>query len=93
MSLKNPALFLEDKTEIIEKNITRNHTEIMLKSFNADIEIKKNNQINHIIIKGNKELTPKNIIIPSDLSSAAFFIVGALINNDSKNKKCSNICI
>ena len=78
------ALFLKDKTEIIEKNITRNHTEIMLKSFNADIEIKKNNQINHIIIKGNKELTPKNIIIPSDLSSAAFFIVGALINNDSK---------
>jgi len=78
------ALFIENPTEIIENHITRNHTEIMLKSFNANIEIKKINQNNHIFITGNKELTPKNINIPSDFSSAAFFIVAALINNNSQ---------
>ena len=78
------ALFIDDQTEIIEKNITRNHTEIMLKLFEANIEIKKINQNNHIFIRGNKELKPKNISIPSDLSSAAFLIVAALINENSK---------
>ena len=78
------ALFLDDQTEIIEKHITRNHTEIMLKYFDANIEIKKINHNNHIYIKGNKELKPKNINIPNDLSSAAFFIVAALINNNSQ---------
>lgn len=78
------ALFIDDQTEIIEKHITRNHTEIMLNSFNANIEIRKINKINHIFIRGNKELIPKNITIPGDLSSAAFFIVAALINNNSQ---------
>ncbi len=77
------ALFTKNKTEIIEKKITRNHTEIMLKSFNADIEIKKKERQNHIFINGQKELSPNNINIPSDLSSAAFFIVAALINKNS----------
>ena len=35
------SLFIEDKTEIIEKHSTRNHTEIMLKLFDANIEITK----------------------------------------------------
>ena len=78
------SLFINDQTEIIEKYITRNHTEIMLESFNANIEIKKINQNNHIFIRGNKELISKNIYIPGDLSSAAFFIVTALINNNSQ---------
>ena len=56
----------------------------MLKYFDANIEIKKINHNNHIYIKGNKELKPKNINIPNDLSSAAFFIVAALINNNSQ---------
>ena len=78
------ALFLNDQTEIIEKHITRNHTEIMLKYFDANIEIKKIDQNNHIYIKGNKELSSKNIYVPNDLSSAAFFIVAALINDNSQ---------
>ncbi len=77
------ALFVKNKTEIIEKHITRNHTEIMLKSFGANIEVKKKDKYNHIYVRGQKELSPKNIKIPSDLSSAAFLIVAALINNNS----------
>ena len=57
------ALFAKNKTEIIEKQITRNHTEIMLESFNADINVKKKDKQNHIYINGQKELSPKNINI------------------------------
>ena len=74
------ALNTEGKTTILEKEETRNHTEIMLENFDANIETNNKN----ISIIGKKELTSKNIQIPSDLSSAAFFIVAALINKNSK---------
>ena len=86
------ALNSEGKSKIIEKNITRNHTEIMLEYFGANIEIKRTNAINHITIEGKKELKSKNINVPSDLSSASFFIIASLINSHSKlNIKNINI--
>ena len=86
------ALNTEGITRINEKHITRNHTEIMLESFNADIETKKFGDSSEIIINGKKKLTPKNIDVPSDLSSSAFFIVAALINKNS-NVTLKNINI
>ena len=80
------ALFVKGQTEIIEKYTTRNHTEIMLQSFNANIEFLKKNNQNHIYINGQTELSPKNIYVPCDLSSASFFIVAGLINENSKIK-------
>jgi len=77
------ALNTKGTTKIIEKNITRNHTEIMLESFAANIEINKNNEETIIHIHGKNKLLPRNITVPSDLSSSAFFIVGALINKNS----------
>ena len=56
----------------------------MLESFGANIEIKKNNNKKIIKIIGKKELVSKNIDVPNDLSSSAFFIVSALINKNSK---------
>ena len=78
------ALNTSGKTRIIERNITRDHTEIMLKSFNANIELKEIDNKKHIIINGQKELEAKNILVPSDLSSSAFFIVATLISKNSK---------
>tara|TARA_B100001063_G_scaffold165443_1_gene154406 strand:- start:398 stop:1696 length:1299 start_codon:yes stop_codon:yes gene_type:complete len=78
------ALNTEGVSHIIEKNITRDHTENMLKSFGADIKIDKNNNQTSIYIKGKKELKSNNIDVPSDLSSSAFFIIAALINKGSK---------
>ena len=71
-------------SNIVERNITRDHTENMIRSFGADINIKKNGSETSIIINGKQELTSKNIDVPSDLSSSAFFIVAALINEGSK---------
>ena len=78
------AINTEGISHIIEKNTTRDHTENMLKSFGADINIEKNNNQTSIYIKGKQELKSNNINVPSDLSSSAFFIIAALINKGSK---------
>ena len=78
------ALNIEGVSNIIEKNITRDHTENMLKSFGANINIEKKDNQTSIKIKGKKELKSNNIYVPSDLSSSAFFIIAALINKGSK---------
>jgi 3-phosphoshikimate 1-carboxyvinyltransferase len=80
------ALNTEGVSHIIEKNITRDHTENMLQSFGADINIEKKNNQTSIYIKGKQELKSRNISVPSDLSSSAFFIIAALINKGSKIK-------
>ncbi len=78
------ALNTHGTTNIIEHNITRDHTEIMLEAFKADIEIEKFDNKKSIKIIGKKELVSQNIDVPCDLSSCSFFIVAALINENSK---------
>ena len=56
----------------------------MLKSFGANIEMKKIGNKKIIKIIGQKELVAKNIDVPNDLSSSSFFIVSTLINKNSK---------
>ena len=77
------SLNTKDETTIIENKITRDHTEKMLESFGANINISKNKNNKVIKLKGGKELNSKNIDVPNDLSSSAFFIVSALIHNNS----------
>ncbi len=84
------SLNTKGETQITEYKITRDHTEIMLKSFDANIEIDKIDEKKIIKIIGEKELNSKNIIVPNDLSSSAFFIASALIN-DNSHLKLKNI--
>ncbi len=74
------------QTKIIENKITRDHTETMLKSFGANIDIQIVENKKQLKITGQKELVSKNINVPNDLSSSAFFIVSALINKNSHIK-------
>ncbi|HTZ11980.1 MAG TPA: 3-phosphoshikimate 1-carboxyvinyltransferase [Candidatus Margulisiibacteriota bacterium] len=75
------GLFCAGKTRVREKVGTRDHTERMLKLFKADIKLKGNT----IVIKGGKELSsPKKVVIPGDISSAAFFMVLAAITPGSR---------
>jgi len=70
------------KTEIIEKEKSRNHTENMLLNNVQAIKIKnKNKKI--ILITGKKYLNPININVPGDPSSAAFFTALTLLNPNS----------
>ena len=78
------SLNTSGETTITENKITRDHTEIMLESFGSNIKMKKIDNKKIIKIVGKKELTSKNIDVPNDLSSSAFFIVCALINKNSR---------
>ncbi len=73
------SLFAKNKTTIIEKYKSRDHSEIMLKQFGANISINNN------VIECNpvSKLIPQNINICGDISSACFIIVGALITKNS----------
>jgi 3-phosphoshikimate 1-carboxyvinyltransferase len=69
------GLYCNGRTTVTEPAKSRDHTERMLNSCGADIII---NDL-EVSIDGTKELNPFDITIPGDLSSAAFFIVAALI--------------
>ena len=77
------ALNTAGTTNIIENHVTRDHTEIMLQAFGADIKIENKGSNKQIKINGKKELKSHDIDVPSDLSSSSFFIVAALINSNS----------
>ena len=67
-------------TEIIEPVPTRDHSERMLRGFGAELTVDTDGDgTRHIRIRGEAALKPQTIVVPGDPSSAAFFIVAALI--------------
>ena len=66
-------------TTVIEPIPTRDHSERMLRGFGADLWVEQDGGDRVIRIKGEAELKPQVIDVPGDPSSAAFFIVAALI--------------
>lgn len=75
------GLFAKGSTKIIEPLKTRDHTEQALKIFKAAITL----SLKSIVIKGGRQLrSPKQVYIPADISSAAFFVVASLICPDSR---------
>lgn len=75
------SLYAKGKTKIIEPVASRDHTERMLKVFKANI-LKKGKTITSKGVK--KLISPHNIFIPGDFSSAAFFIALGLILRKSE---------
>lgn len=69
------ALQAEGTTTVRELEQTRNHTEIMLKDFGVNVE----QSDGCIRIAGGQKLKPAHVTVPGDISSAAFFIVAALM--------------
>jgi len=85
-SLLLAGLYADGETKITEPIKSRDHTERMLKSMGAEIEvegltIKVGNKKSEV---RNRKLNPVDIEVPSDFSSAAFFMVAALIAPDSE---------
>lgn len=66
-------------TRVIEPVPTRDHSERMLKGFGARLEVEEANGERVISLHGEADLRPQTIEVPGDPSSAAFFIVAALI--------------
>jgi 3-phosphoshikimate 1-carboxyvinyltransferase len=73
------GLFAEGRTTVHEPVRTRDHTELALREFGAEIEIAKRS----ITVTGRPRLEGRELRVPGDLSAAAFFLVAALILPDS----------
>ncbi|MCW9035478.1 MAG: 3-phosphoshikimate 1-carboxyvinyltransferase [Rhodospirillales bacterium] len=72
------------ETRVIEPTPCRDHTELMLRHFGANITVAKNEDGGRTItLKGQPELTAVDVNVPGDPSSAAFPIVAALLVPDS----------
>jgi 3-phosphoshikimate 1-carboxyvinyltransferase len=91
------GLNAKGKTEVRSPPITncelripnsRNHTELMLQYLGAAIEENfvetENGFVHQVLLEGDSKLTAKNLQIPSDISSAAFFIVAAACLKNSE---------
>jgi len=73
------------KTNIIEKEKSRDHTENMLLTNSKAIGIKKGKR-KIIEVSGKTQLSPINVQVPGDPSTAAFFVALTLLNNNSSLK-------
>ena len=69
------GLFAEGGTEVIEPVATRDHTEIALEQMGADISRRGRT----IAVRGYARLEGRKLYVPGDISSAAFFLVAALL--------------
>jgi 3-phosphoshikimate 1-carboxyvinyltransferase len=73
------GLFAQGDTIVREPVRTRDHTEIALKEFGADISSSKRT----ITLRAGAHLTGRELFVPGDLSSACFFLVAALLVRDA----------
>ncbi|WP_078428489.1 3-phosphoshikimate 1-carboxyvinyltransferase [Alkalihalobacterium alkalinitrilicum] len=68
----------EGVTSVTEPELSRDHTERMLQAFGVEVE----RDGLTVSVKGGQELTGQHVIVPGDISSAAFFLVaGAIVPN------------
>jgi 3-phosphoshikimate 1-carboxyvinyltransferase len=73
------GLYAQGETVVTERIPTRDHTEIALRELGADIEIERR----RVAVRGGVPLQAKNLVVPGDISSAAFFLVAASIMRDA----------
>ncbi|STX28948.1 3-phosphoshikimate 1-carboxyvinyltransferase [Legionella beliardensis] len=78
-SLLLAGLYASGETTVIEPGLTRDHTERMLTAFSYPISKSENK----IIINSEATCIGTDVIVPGDISSAAFFIVAATLIPDS----------
>ena len=84
---KSCVIFAGLKTEgktFIKAKISRNHTELLCKFLGLPIKVKKIKNHDIIEVRKAKKIKPLNYKIPSDISSAAFFIVLTALSSNSK---------
>jgi 3-phosphoshikimate 1-carboxyvinyltransferase len=74
------GLLAEGETRIVEPLPTRDHSERMLRAAGATIE----RDGDAIVVQPAERLSPERLVVPADFSSAAFFIVAALLVPDSE---------
>lgn len=74
------GLHANGTTTVHEPAVTRDHTERMLRGFGVDVEVDGLSAS----IRGGQTLTATNLTVPGDISSSAFFLVGASMTPGSQ---------
>ncbi|MBR1865575.1 MAG: 3-phosphoshikimate 1-carboxyvinyltransferase [Lachnospiraceae bacterium] len=74
------GLYAEGQTSVTEPYLSRNHTELMLEAFGANIRTEGTTAT----VTPAQELTARQIAVPGDISSAAYFIAAGLITPNSE---------
>jgi len=74
------GLFADGETGVVEPVRTRDHGELALRAFGAQLE----HRGNEARIAGGQKLNPIETTVPGDLSSAAFFLCAAALFRDSQ---------
>ena len=69
------GLYAEGETTVTEPFLSRNHSELMLRSFGAEIF----SEGTTVSIQPEPKLTGQKVVVPGDISSAAYFIAAALL--------------
>ena len=80
------GLYAEGETSVTEPSLSRNHTELMLKEFGADVHTfhALDSTKSTAVIQPCPQLCGQKITVPGDISSAAYFIAAGLIVPDSE---------
>lgn len=71
------GLLAEGKTRVVEPAASRNHTEEMLKA--AGVSVRREESTNTVVIQPAEQLQPDDLLVPADISSAAFFLTAAVL--------------
>lgn len=74
------GLYADTPTSVTEPQLSRNHTELMLSGFGADVRTEGNTTV----IRPEPDLRAMKLKVPGDISSAAYFIAAALTVPDSE---------
>jgi 3-phosphoshikimate 1-carboxyvinyltransferase len=80
------GLYAKGETQVTEPVLSRNHTELMLKGFGADVSARMdpNSTAATAIIQPCTELYGQKITVPGDISSATYFIAAGLLVPNSE---------
>ncbi|OUQ25920.1 3-phosphoshikimate 1-carboxyvinyltransferase [Lachnoclostridium sp. An131] len=74
------GLYADSATSVTEPALSRNHSELMLRQFGADVQTEGTTAT----IQPGPALAGQKIVVPGDISSAAYFIAAACITPDSE---------
>lgn len=74
------GLYADGETSVTEPAVSRNHTELMFEEFGVDIRCEDKT----VTVKPATELYAKKVVVPGDISSAAYFMVAGAITPNSQ---------
>ncbi len=79
-SIMLAGLYAQGETCVSEPSLSRDHSERMFRLFGASLDVHSTG----VTVRGGVELSAQEVTVPGDISSAAFFIVAALITPHSE---------